>query len=211
MLPPTDLMKTLKTVGALLLIVLALVWLQRSIHPKPLDDEVKPAYAVGQVLAEQAAIATGDKGRLAMVWMPINSVRGQAELAGFLETMKLHKHITLTATNLFKASETAFGSMSFQQLAAVVNKDTNVDVIVSFLGVTSFTDAQIATLPTPSPKLVVMNWNPEDVQRGMKAGLVKAAVMSRRLTGIPSDHPKTPQQWFDRYYDLVMPESSGNP
>jgi hypothetical protein len=210
-MPATDLMKTLKIIGAVLIVVLALAWLQRSMNPKPIEDEAMPPYAVGQVLAEQAAKATGDKGRLAMVWMPINSVRGQAELAGFQETIALHKHITLTATNLFKPSETAFGSMSFQQLAAVVNEDTNVDVIVSFLGVTSFTDAQMATLPNPSPKLVVMDWNPGDVQRGMKAGLVKAAVMSRRLTGIPSDHPKTPHQWFDRYYDLVTPESSGNP
>jgi hypothetical protein len=143
--------------------------------------------------------------------MPMSSVRGKAELEGFQQTLGQHKNITLVATTTFNPSETAFGSLSFQQLATVVNEATNVDVIVSFLGVTSFTDAQMATLPNPSPKLVVMDWNPRDVQRGMKAGFVKAAVMSRRLTGMPSDHPKTPHQWFDRYYDLVTPESSGNP
>lgn len=204
-------MKTLKIIGALILIVLALAWLQRSIHPKPLDDEAMPPYGVGQVLAEEAAKTINDKGRLAIVCMPISSERGMAEMEGFQRTLGQHKNIKLVATSTFKPSETAFGSLSFRQLATVINKDTNVGVIVSFLGVTSFTDAQMATLPNPSPKLVVMDWNPVDVQRGMEAGFVKAAVMSRRLTAIPSDHPKTPHQWFDRYYDLITPESSGNP
>ena len=192
------------------MIVLALAWLQRSTNPEPLDDEAMPPYGVGQVLAEQATKALGDKGRVALVCMPMISVGGRAELAGFLETLARHKHVSLVATNLFKPSETAIGHLSFQQFTAVVNEDSNADMIVSFLGVTSFTDAQIATLPSPAPKLVVMDWSPGDVQRGMKAGLVKAAVMSRRLTAVPSDHPKTPLQWFDRYFDLVTPESSEN-
>jgi len=200
----------LKTIGAVLFIVIALAWLQRSLHPKPLDDEAMPPFGVGQVLAEEAAKAMHDKGRVVIVCMPMTSVRGLAEIDGFQRTLGQHKNIKVTATNTFKPSETAIGQLSFQQFAAVVNTNSNADVIVSFLGVTSFTDAQIATLPNPPPKLVVMDWNPNDVQRGMKAGLVKAAVMSRRLTGMPSDHPKTPHQWFDRYYDLVTPESSGN-
>ncbi len=203
-------MKSLKIIGAVLVIVLALACLQRSTSPKPLDDEAMPPYGIGQVLAEQAAKAIGDKGRVALVCMSMNSVGGRAELAGFQETLARHKRITLAVTNLFRSSETAIGHLSFQQFAAVVNEDSNADVIVSFLGVTSFTDAQMATLPNPAPKLVVMGWNPGDVQRGMKAGLVKGAVAIRRLTAMPSDHPKTPLQWFDRYYDLVTPESSGN-
>ena len=195
----------------MLLIVLAMAWLQRSIRPKPLDDEAMPPYGVGQVLGEEAAKTINDKGRVAIVCIPMISARGMAEMDGFQRFLSQHKNIKLVTTNVFKPSETAFGSLSFQQLATVVNEDTNVDVIVSFLGVTSFTVAQMATLPNPSPKLVVMDWNQGDVLRGMKAGFVKAAVMPRRLTGIPSDHPKTPHQWFDRYYDLVTPESSGNP
>ena len=57
-MPATDLMKTLKIIGAVLIVVLALAWLQRSMNPKPIEDEAMPPYAVGQVLAEQAAKAT---------------------------------------------------------------------------------------------------------------------------------------------------------
>lgn len=204
-------MKYLKIISSVLFIVIALAWLQRSLHPQPLDDEAMPPYGVGQVLAEEAAKEMHEKGQVVIVCMPMSSVRGQAQMRGFLETLGQYKNITLTATNIFQPSETLIGCLSFPQFFGVVNANSKADVIVSFLGVTSFTESQIATLPNPCPKLVVMDWNPGDVQRGMKAGLLKAAVMSRRLTGLPSDHPKTPHQWFDRYYDLVTPEPSGNP
>jgi hypothetical protein len=202
-------MKALKLFGSLLFIVLALAWLHRSMSSAPLDDETMPPYGIGQVLAEQAAKAMGDKGRVALVCMSMNSIGGRAELAGFQETLARHNHIKLAITNLFKSSETAIGQLSFKQFSAVVNDDADVDVIVFLLGVGSFTDAEIATLPPKCPAFVVMDWNPVFVQRGMKAGIVKAAVMSRRLTALPSDHPNTPHQWFDRYYDLVTPDSIG--
>ena len=201
--------KTLKVICTALLIVIAVAWLQRSLNPKPVDDEAMPPYAVGQVLAEQAVKAINDKGRVALVCMPSGAMRSQAEMEGLQQTLRNHKNITIVRTNNFKPTETSIGCLSFEQFATIMNKNSDADVIVSFLGITSFTDAQIATLPNPAPKLVVKDWNPREVQRGMKAGLVKAAVMSRRLTGIPSDNPKTPHQWFDRYYDLVTPESNG--
>lgn len=203
-------MNVLKILGSLVLILIAVVWLRQSTHPKPLDDEAMPPYGVGSVLAEEAAKAVHDKGQVVLVCMPMGSVRGLAEMEGFQKTIAQHKNVHLVATNSFSPSETAIGCLTFQQFAAVVNSNSNADAIVSFLGVTSFTDTQISTLPKSCPKLVVMDWNPGDVERGMKAGLVKAAVMSRRLTGIPSDHPKTPHQWFDRYYDLITPESRGS-
>lgn len=200
-------MKTTKIVALLLLIAVALVWIERSWHSQPLKDEVMPPYGVGVVLAQEAAETMQNTGRVAIICLPVSSAPSKAQMEGLQRTLARHKNIKVVVTNYFNFSETALGRLSFRQLAAVINQDSNVDVIVSFLGVTSFTSAQIATLPTPSPKLVVMDWNPQAVQQGMQAGLVKAAVMARRLTAVPTDHPKTPHQWFDRYYNLVTPES----
>jgi ABC-type sugar transport system substrate-binding protein len=199
-------MKTLKIGAAVLTIAVALLLLNQTLHPKPLDEQVMPQTGVGQVLAEQAAKAMNDKGRVAVVCMPTGSVESQAQLQGFQRTLGKHKNITIAATTTFKPTEAASGKLNFQQFAQVINEHPNADVIVSFLGVTSFTDAQIASLPQPSPKLVVMDWDAGDIQRGMRAGLVKAAVTSRRLTALPTDDPKTPLQWFGRYYDLVTPQ-----
>ena len=204
-------MNTLKIIGSFLIIVTMLAWLHRSLHPKPLDDEAMPPYAVGLVLAEQAAKTVHDNGRVVMICMPMDSVRGQAELEGFKQTLAQHKNVMLVGTNIFKRADTVVGCLTFPQFAEVMNENSNADVIVSFLGVTSFTDAQIATLPKNTPKLVVMDWNSGDVDRGMNAGLVKAAVMTRRLSALPTNHPKSPLQWFDRYYDLVTPESNASP
>lgn len=168
-----------------------------------------PPYGVGQVLGEEAVKAMHDHGRVVLVYMAVNSVQSRAVLDGFRQTIAQHKNISLADIKNFKPSETIIGTLAFSQLAEVVNEYSNVDVIVSLLGVKSFTEANMAALPKPCPKLVVMDWNPEDVQRGMNAGLIKAAVMTRRLTAMPSDHPKTAHEWFDRYYDLVTPESGG--
>ena len=165
-----------------------------------------PAYGLGQVLAEQAAIAMNGKGQAVFVFMSGGEIEGKATLEGFQRSLGEHKQITLVATKIINPVETAMGKLTFDKFAAILNEYPKVDVIVFNLGVTSITDAQMAALPQPSPKLVVMDWKPGDAERGMKAGLVKAVVTTRRLTSLPMDHPKTPGQWFDRYYDLITPQ-----
>ena len=198
-------MKKLKIIGSVLLIAVALAWLQRSLHPQPPAEQFMPAKGLGQVLAEQAAIAANDQGRAVFVYMPSGEIEGPAQLEGFQNALGQHKHITLTATKTINPMETASGKLTFNQYAAIINEYSNASVIVFAVGVTSFTGAQMATLPQPSPKLVVMDWKPGDADRGMEAGLVKAVVSTRRLTSVPTDHPKTSGQWFDRYYDLMTP------
>lgn len=183
--------------------------LDRLLHPKPSDAQAMPTYSVGQVMAEQAAQVLHDQGRCVLVCLPLDSVRSQAELEGFQHTFDKFKHLTLTATKKFKPEETGMGRLSFEQFAALVKEYSSADLIVCMLRINSFTDSQIASLPRPCPKLVVMDWNPADVQRGLNAGLVKAAVMSRQLTALPTDNPRNPHEWFDRYYNLVTAESSG--
>ena len=197
-------MKTLKIIGAILTLVIALAWINRTLHPKPLDEQALPSFGVGQVLAEEAARALKDNGRVVLVNMPLGSVECKSQLEGFQKTLRRHAHVSLIGTRNFDVAETPAGRISFPQMAAVMKDYPNADVIVSFLPVTSITDAQLATLPKPAPKLIVKDWNRDDINRGMNAGLVVAAVSTRRLTSLPSDHPKTPRQWFDRYYDLVL-------
>ena len=199
-------MKIVKIVGALLVIGLAMVWIQRTLNPKPADEVAMPHAGVGQVLAEQAARAVNDQGRVALVYMESASVESQAQIDSFQRTLGKHKNIKLVATKTFKPMETQTGNISFQKFTEVISEYSNANVIVCCVGVTSLTDAQLEALKKSSPKLVVMNWNRGHVERGMNAGLVLAAVSSRWLTSLPTDHPKTPLQWFDRYYDLVTPQ-----
>jgi hypothetical protein len=204
-------MKAVKIVGAAFLILVGVALFLRAIHPKPADEIALPPSGLGQVLAEEAAKALNDKGTVVLAWMPTGAVESQAKFDGFQRAIARHKGIAISAIKEFKREEVSFGRISFEQFAGVVREHAKAGVIVSFLGVNSFTEAQIATLPQPSPKLVVVGWNPQDVQRGIKAGIVTAAVMARQLQGLPTDDPKSPIQWFDRYYNLVTPETIAPP
>ena len=199
-----------KIIGLILLIVVAVLLIQRSQHPKPPDEQYMPGYGIGQVLAEAAAKATHEQGRVVLACQPSNLDSSVAEMEGFQKTLSKHSQLKLTATRTFKPEETSMGKLSFAQFAALVNENASVEVIVCMLGITSFTDAQIASLSQPCPKLVVVDWNPADVQRGLNAGLIKAAVMTRELTSLPTDNPKTPREWFDRYYTVVSAQPGGN-
>lgn len=199
-------MKIAKIIGSVLVIVCALLWIQETLNPKPADEIAMPHAGVGQVLAEQAARAVDDKGRVALVYMESASVESQAQMDSFQRTLGQHKDIKIVATKTFKPTETRMGSITFQKFTEVVSEYSNAGVIVCCVGVTSLTDEQLATLQKTTPKLVVMNWNRGHVERGMRAGLVQAAVSTRMLTSLPTDNPKTPLEWFDRYYNLVTPE-----
>jgi len=196
-------MKTLKIIAATLTVAGALFWLNHSLHPQPIDRQALPFFGVGEVLANETVRVAHDKGRVVLVNLPMDSVNSTSQLQGFQETLAGHHQITLVATKNIALRETDFGKISFPQLAAIINDYSNADVIVIFPALTSLSDAQLQTLPKPSPKLVVMDWSMGDLSRAANAGLVAAAVSTRRLTALPSDHPRTPRQWFDRYYNLV--------
>ena len=199
-------MKDIKSIAVLLLLVLALGWLYWSLHPRETTELGLAARGLGQVLAEQAVIALKDRGRVVLVLMPVNEDQGKSTLQGFKENLRQHKNVTLSDVKTITPGETASGKLLFDQFAGILNQYSNVDLIVFTLGVTSLTETQIATLPKPSPQLVVMDWRPGDVERGINAGLVKAVLSTRQLTSLPTDHPRTPRQWFERYYDLSTPQ-----
>lgn len=201
-------MKIAKIIGAVLVIVLAMTWIQKTLNPKPADEVVMPPAGVGQVLAEQAARAVNDKGRVGLVYMESSSVESQAQMDTFQRTLATHKHIKLVATKTFKPMETQMGKITFQQFAEIVSEYSNANAIMCCVGVGALTDAQLEVLRKSSPKLVVMNWNRGAVERGMRAGVVQAAVESRMLTSLPTDHTKTALQWFDRYYNLITPQAN---
>lgn len=199
-------MKIAKIIAAVLVLVVAVLWIQRTLNPGPADEVALPHAGVGQVLAEQAAKALNDKGRVALVYMDSTSVETRAQIESFQRTLGKHKGIKLVATRTFKPMETQMGSIPFQKFADLVAEFSNLNAIVCCVGIIALSDAQLEALKKTSPKLVVMNWSRGDVERGMKAGLVQAAVSTRTLTSLPTGNPKTPLQWFDRYYNLVTPE-----
>lgn len=202
-------MKQIKIAGAILVIVGALVWTWYGLHPQPPDNVAQPGVGLGQVLAQEAVDQLhGKTGHVVVVCMPTASVESQTSLESLQRTMAKYKNITLTM-KLFAVNEVGImDTIPFQRFANVVNQYAGADVIIFMLQPNVLTDTQIEQLPHPAPKLIVFRWNPEEVTRGMKWGLIMAAITDRRWSSLPSDHPRNPRQWFDRNFELITAESN---
>ena len=197
-------MKLSKILGVVALCTVSLWGLNRALHPKPLDSVALPPYGLGQVLAEAAAQAASDEGSLILICLPNRSVQFQSQMAGFQKGLHQHRKVLLSQVSNLDLNQVDMNScIPFQKFASLVREHADAKVIVSFLPVSSFTEAQIQQLPQPCPALVVMGLNRPDVRRGLDSGTIKAAVLRRSLDQLPSEDIKTARQWFDYYYELV--------
>ena len=203
-------MKPIKLIAAVLLLLGALVWVWRGLHPSPPNDVTMPYIGLGQVLAQEAATQLhGKEGRVVVVCMPTASEGSQAQLGGLQRALGQYRNITVTMDALKTDQVGPMDTISFQQFEALVSQNASADVIISFLKVAPFTDAQITQLPHPCPKLIVVRWGQEAVQQGISAGLVVAAVMERRWIS-SSAQASNPRQWFDQRYRLITNESGAS-
>lgn len=97
--------------------------------------------------------------------------------------------------------------LSAEKFAELLQKYSGADCLVSFVGVPVLTPGQIAQLPSPRPRVVVV------VTHGLpsKAMFASKVVCLAALPKPPSDQPVTsgtPQQLFDSQYQLVTPETA---
>ena len=199
-------MKALKLVAAAVLLGLAGYLLQRSFNPRPSDEHAGPPAGVGQVVAEQTAKAIGEQGEILVLDCPNDSVDSKALRSAFASQIKSYKNIKVSYRDLDRSEVNMMVAISFDQLATELDKHPNLAAVVSFVGIESFSDAQIASLPSPNPKFVVVGWQAREVRSGFNKGVIAAAVLGREITSLPTDSPKTSKQWFDRYNYVLTPQ-----
>ena len=200
------LVKPFKLIIAVVLLCVAGFLLQRFFNPQPIAEQAGPPAGLGQVVAEQAAKAISEQGEVLVLDWPGDSVDSQSQRAAFKRQMETYKNIKVSYRDFEKREVSMTGAISFDQFAAEISKHPNAAAVISFLGINSFSDAQIASLPKPCPKLVVSGWHERTVRNGLNKGVIAVAVMCRELTELPTNTPKTPRQWFDRYNYLLTPQ-----
>ncbi len=203
-------MKNLKVVVVSLVIVIAGFFIWRSLHRSALPEVAMPASGLGLVLAEQTAKALPDGGKVVIISCPMPTDEHRATMDGLKQELVKHKNISIATSKEIPQQDLwrTMGRLTFDQFAAALRESATADAVVSLIGVTSFTDAQIQQLPKPMPKLIVADWSQPDVQRGLNAGVVVAGISLRQLGALPTDNPKTPREWFDRYYTLTTTDTS---
>jgi hypothetical protein len=91
---------------------------------------------------------------------------------------------------------------------AVLEHYPQVDALISFIGSPRLNADNIRELPKRRPKLIVVRFaEAETAQPLLKEGVLDGAILSPDASASNNRPPKTTQEWFDKYYLFVTPET----
>jgi hypothetical protein len=168
---------------------------------------------IGEVLAEQTTELIGRKGRV--VTLAIETKEWpelKTQLAAFHTRLKALGTYEVRDYELDTKDQPKYGvgsGLSGRRYVRTVNKNTNADVFVSFIGAPKLNKEERAEL-TFKPKLVAEARAVDNLPGLFEKRLIDVAVVSRFQYPSPGpENPKTPQEWFTKRYQIVTAASLG--
>ena len=97
--------------------------------------------------------------------------------------------------------------LSGRRFVRTVKNNPKADAIVSFVGAPKMADDEVAELAHP-PKFIAETKSPDHLPKLFEKNLMQVAVASRFIFPAPGpQEPKTPQEWFDKRYQIVLADS----
>jgi len=205
--------KNLVAVGAIVAIVAAGVVIYRNTRPP--KDEVKLSLqeAIGEALAEETIKATESKEKIVLITLE----EGQSpELDQYVAAFK--DRIYDTAVKIArtdhisdeKSGKYGPGSgMSGKRFVRIIKKYPEADAIVSFVGTPDGEDEALKDVTAPVPKFIAFSRAPDDIDEMFEDKLLFAAVVPRFEFPAPGpEKPKTKQEMFQKYYQVVRADTT---
>lgn len=205
--------KNLVAVGAIVAIVAAGVVIYRNTRPP--KDEVKLSLqeAIGEALAEETIKATESKGKIVLITLE----EGQSpELDQYVAAFKDRIYDTpvkIARTDHIsdeKSGKYGPGSgMSGKRFVRIIKKYPEADAIVSFVGTPDGEDEALKEVTAPVPKFIAFSRAPDDIDEMFEDKLLFAAVVPRFEFPAPGpEKPKTKQEMFQKYYQVVRADTT---
>jgi hypothetical protein len=171
-------------------------------------DERTPFHALGEVGADQVASLLAGKGKIVVVAWDNKSFGSQsldAQLDAFRDEAK-KTGLNIVATEFMTPDSPAMlglNTLSPQQYFDVIYRHSDVDGIVSFIGLPALQDDEIARLPGRLPKCAVIGVQREQKLKNLfEHNALQMAILLRANPSM-SGSPKSTREWFDRYYQIV--------
>jgi len=97
----------------------------------------------------------------------------------------------------------AGGGLSSRKFVRAVKNHSHADAIISFIGAPKLSEDEIAEIAT-RPKFIAESSSTEHLPDLFAKQILQIAVVSRFVFPAPGPHkPKTPQEWFDKRYQIV--------
>jgi hypothetical protein len=146
-----------------------------------------------------------------------NRVMVERSLEGFKRALKRFPGVKLQAVERVNvplvtgimALETPL-AFPEEEFSRALKKYPTADVVVSFVPPPELTHEQIAALPKPRPKLIVVALSDQPTGAPLPSDLVQVAIVKRVDDSSPPNVslPKTSMEWFDQYYMVVTTKNA---
>ena len=200
-------------------IALVAIWLQ--LRPVPVQIDRAPligaAAGAGAVLAEETIQAVHDQGRIVLVtdYDHNHSDRGQDfRWETFQAEIKKHSGITIAAIEIVEPdpNEPMISACPSAAFKAIVEHHTDSAAIIFFIDLPEW--AKVAALiPRPvGPKIIAVD-NVAVPTMARYSGYFSSGILTALIAAQPSPasapaaQPKTPREWFDKYYQVYTPQN----
>ncbi len=204
--------KKLIVTGSVLAIICSGIWIYRTEFAQPVFN-AKLHEAVGQIMAEETSRLLGHNAKLVIVAM---DTRHAPELKLQIESFEKHLAmlggITVKNRIMLDPGENpkfrAGSGLSEKRFLKIARKSSDVDAIVSFVGMPEITDTNLASLKS-IPKVIAETHSPEKLINLLNKKILNIAIVPR--FEFPAPGPRTPEtsrQWFDHYFQVVSAETA---
>ena len=185
---------------------------------QPVKDPYPHHRMLGQVMAEEVAksIAHRDKKRLLIITAKAPDEMFSAQMKAFLQTLKKHPEIEIKETVQFESEgkhRIGMGhGLSARRFVRLVEKNLKADAIVSFVGVPDPADADMKKLTVKVPRFLAETGDRDRVAKLIEDKMLRVAIVPRFEFPSPVNIPKTEQEWFDKYFQIIRaPKSTNSP
>jgi ABC-type sugar transport system substrate-binding protein len=177
---------------------------------------LRPSVAVGEVLAQQTARLLGDKGKMVVIGRA-SAKDGQSasseQISSFRAAVARQGSPTITATEWLPRPAPGtmdLGGVTAEQLLALIAKHPEADAFVVFAGMPPLSPALAERLTARSLKVLAVCGYGATVRRWLEAQALAVAVVPRFGEPPPATSaPKTVQDWFEREFEMLTPQSVG--
>ena len=191
--------------GLILLTALGSLWFTMRPGRPPVDHALYTS--LGQGLAQEAATAIHDRGQIVAVIADFHEKSGTVwheQWQAFTGELKKHSSISLA-----KPENANLGHVP---LADMVNRHAQASAIVFFMDPPDSVDLDAVANRQVLPQLVVVAnaGLPAKSTYGkyLSSGILTALILQRPVTDpAPVAQPKTPREWFDKYYQIYTPQN----
>jgi len=167
---------------------------------------------VGEIMAEQTAKLVGPKGHLLLITIPtVTEPELKTQLEAFRATLKKLGNYEIKDHELDTKDQPKYGlgaGLSGRRFVRTVKNNPKVDGIVSFVGAPKLSESELAEL-TKMPKFIAETKSPDHLPKLFDKQIIQVAIASRFTFPAPGPQsPKTPQEWFDKRYQIVLADSA---